>query len=319
MDIRRLRAFAEVARQGSFSAAADALNYTQPALSQQIAALEREFGVPLLKRKVRPVRPTPAGAKLLDHATAILDRVTLAENQLRAIAETGATSVRIGSFPAANATFVPVAMAGFLAESDDVRLTLVELEPADAARRLAEGEIDIAVIYDFPGLAEACEEGVDYYPLLNDAFSLVTPSAAPALRGANASGGGRSPRQFLGTFTAGLAADYEALVGEVAAEGELAPRIVPETTCTSTAQALVAAGLGVALLPELALTRVHPGVAVRPLPGSVVTRRILAALPRDRAAVSPVERMLAHIRTAAERRARVSSARFSARHEALAG
>jgi len=310
IDLRRLRGFSELAKQGSFSAAASAMDYTQPALSQQIATLEREIGTALVQRDVRPVRPTPAGAVLLTHATAILDRVALAENQMRTLAAAGSATLRIGSFPTANSTFVPQAMARFLAESPDVSLSLIELEPGDVEQRLMAGDIDLAVVYDFPEYVERRDGRTEYHPLLTEPFSLVTSTADPVVEGPDVTLGDLGPRRFLGT-PEGPAADYNALVDGVCAKEGFAPRIIPATNCTDTAQAMVAAGLGVVLLPELALTRTHPDVAVRPVPGRMPTRRILVALQAG--AKSPAgERMLRALQESAERSGRLTRARFSA-------
>src|SRR5918998_6367922 len=113
LDVKRLRVLREVARQGSFSAAADALSYTQSAISQQIAALERETATALVDRNARGIRLTDAGEALVRHADAILTRITDAEAELEAIAGLRGGRVRPASFAPARATFVPPAVATF--------------------------------------------------------------------------------------------------------------------------------------------------------------------------------------------------------------
>src|ERR671930_1079104 len=128
LDVRRLRVLREVAAQGSFSAAAEALSYTQSAVSQQIAALEREAGTTLVDRSARGVNLTDAGEALVRHADAILARLADAEAELEAIAGLRGGRLRLAAFPSAGATIMPEAIARFRARHPAVELTL---EPAD--------------------------------------------------------------------------------------------------------------------------------------------------------------------------------------------
>ena len=113
LDVRRLRVLREVAAQGSFSAAAEALAFTQPAVSRQIATLEAEAGTRLVERSARGIRLTPAGELLVGHAEAILDRLATAESQLAALADGTRGRLRLAAFPSANATLIPLAIAAF--------------------------------------------------------------------------------------------------------------------------------------------------------------------------------------------------------------
>ncbi len=129
LDVKRLRVLREVARQGSFSAAAEALSYTQSAISQQIAALERETGTSLVDRGPRGIRMTDAGEALVRHADAILARLTDAEAELEAIAGLRGGRLRLGSFPTAGATLMPRAIAKFNQRHPGVELGVVEADP----------------------------------------------------------------------------------------------------------------------------------------------------------------------------------------------
>src|SRR5581483_5651248 len=133
---RRLRVLKEVAERGSFSAAADALSYTQSAVSQQIAALERETGAVLVERGARGVRLTDSGRALVEHSEAILERLSAAEAELEAIAVLKGGRLRVASFATAGATLVPLAVACFTQAHPDVELSLVEAEPEDALPQL---------------------------------------------------------------------------------------------------------------------------------------------------------------------------------------
>src|SRR5580704_13347305 len=149
LNVSRLRVFDEVARQGSFSAAADALSYTQSAVSQQIAALEAETGLSLLERRPRGVHLTSAGRTLLAHSEGILTRLQAAEEELSAIAGLRGGELRMASFPTAGATLMPLAIARFRVAYPEVRLTLAEGEPEEIAPRLHAGEFDLALLFEF--------------------------------------------------------------------------------------------------------------------------------------------------------------------------
>src|SRR4051812_24501395 len=141
LDVRRMRVLREVARQGSFSAAAEALNFTQSAVSQQVAALERETGTRLVERGSRGVRLTDTGQALVSHADAILSRIQDAEEELAAIAGLRGGRLRLASFQSAGATLVPRAVAAFRERHPAVELAMIEAEPEDAVEHLNAGDI----------------------------------------------------------------------------------------------------------------------------------------------------------------------------------
>src|ERR671921_1611700 len=145
LDVRRLRVLREVAAGGSFSAAAESLAYTQSAVSQQIAALEREAGIRLVDRNARGVRLTDAGRALVDHADAILARLADAEAELEAIAGLRGGRLRMASFESAGATLMPLAIAQFSASHPGVELSMTLGEPEDTEPQLKSGEADLAL------------------------------------------------------------------------------------------------------------------------------------------------------------------------------
>src|ERR1700752_2983057 len=120
LNVQRLKVLREVAARGSFSGAAEALSYTQSAVSQAVAKLEAEMGVPLIERDRRGVRPTAAGAALVDHADGIFARLEVAEAEVAAIAGVRGGRLRVASFPTAGATLMPVAIATFRASHPEV-------------------------------------------------------------------------------------------------------------------------------------------------------------------------------------------------------
>src|SRR5918992_2153032 len=136
LDVKRMRVLREVATERSFSAAAQELGYTQSAVSQQIAALEREAGVTLIERNPRGIRLTDAGEALVRHAEGILARLSDAEAELEAIADLRGGRLRLGSFPTAGATLMPKAIAAFSTRHPAVELSLVEADPIESLPRL---------------------------------------------------------------------------------------------------------------------------------------------------------------------------------------
>src|ERR671924_633890 len=150
LDVRRMKVLREVGSRGSFSAAAEALNFTQSAVSQHIAALERESGTQLVERRSRGVTLTDAGRVLVDHADAILARIESAEDDLAAIAGLRGGRLRLACFQSAGATLVPRAVAEFHERHPDVELNMIGIEePEDARDALKAGEIDLALTFDF--------------------------------------------------------------------------------------------------------------------------------------------------------------------------
>src|SRR5919197_773653 len=168
LDVRRMRVLSEVAEQGSFSAAATALNFTQSAISQHVAALERETGARLVERGPRGVRLTDAGRALVCHADAILARIEDAEDELAAIAGLRGGRLRLASFQSAGATLVPRAVAAFHERHPQVELGMIEAEPDEAGARLRAGDIDLALVYDFEEIPGMLDAGLELTHLTDD-------------------------------------------------------------------------------------------------------------------------------------------------------
>src|SRR5687767_4785618 len=148
LDVKRLRVLREVASRGSFSGAAESLSYTQSAISQQIAALEREAGTVLVERSARGVRLTPAGTALVGHTEAILARLDAAERELEAIAGLRGGRLRMVALPSAAASLMPLAIAEFRRRHPAVELSLEPREPAEGLAELKAGECDISISVD---------------------------------------------------------------------------------------------------------------------------------------------------------------------------
>src|ERR1700760_59397 len=179
LNLSRLQVLCEVVNRGSFSAAADALSYTQSAVSQAIARLEAETGTALVVRDRRGVRPTAAGATLVTHAEAIFAQVEAAEADLAAVLGVRAGRLRVASFPSAGATLMPLAVAAFRREHPDVALTLAEGEPEEIGPRLRAGEFDLALLFEFPGERERHGARLRTRLLLDDPMLVALPAEHP--------------------------------------------------------------------------------------------------------------------------------------------
>src|SRR3954454_12197802 len=173
LDVRRLRVLREVAARGSFSAAAESLSFTQSAVSQQVAALERESGAKLIERFPRGIRLTDAGRALVDHADAILARIDDAEEELAAIAGLRGGRLRIATFQSAGATLVPRAVGEFHRRHPGVELT-VRQEELEAVEMLVAGEVDVALVMDFEDAPHPTAD-LDLVKLLDDPYDVVLP------------------------------------------------------------------------------------------------------------------------------------------------
>src|ERR671910_2878863 len=165
-DVKQLKVLKSVAEHGSFSAAADALAYTQPAISQQVAALEKRAGTTLVDRGSRGVRLTDAGRALVEHAEVVIARLAAAEAELEAIAGIRGGRVRLSSFPSAGASLLPPAVALFTKRHPDVELTFVEREPEEAVQMLRAAELEIAIVFEYDELSPTFErfyEGIELH------------------------------------------------------------------------------------------------------------------------------------------------------------
>lgn len=174
IEARHLRVLRAVAATGSFSAAARELGCTQPAVSQQMKALESSAGTPLLIRTGREMRLTQAGEALVRHASGILAGLTAAEEEVAAIAGLRAGRVRLVSFPSGSSTLVPGALAALRAAHPGTRVSLVEAEPPRSVEMLREGDCDIALAFRY-GTSGAEWDDLVVRPLLTDRLIGLVP------------------------------------------------------------------------------------------------------------------------------------------------
>lgn len=297
IEARHLRVLRAVAATGSFSAAARELGCTQPAVSQQMKALESSAGTPLLIRTGREMRLTQAGEALTRHAAGILAGLTAAEEEVAAIAGLRAGRVRLVSFPSGSSSLVPAALAALRAAHPGTRVSLEEAEPPRSAELLRAGDCDIALAFRYAG-ATAPDEWDDLVvrPLLADRLVGLVPEGHRLADAASAGIGELAADPWI----AGCPRCRRQLVEVCETEG-FTPRIDFATDDYPAVLGLVAAGLGVAVLPALALESLRPkgvrSIAVEP----AVEREIVALTLPDLAQVPAVAATLDHLAATAAR------------------
>jgi DNA-binding transcriptional LysR family regulator len=300
LDVTRLRVLAAVARHGSVTAAARALDYAQPSVSHHLARLEAETGARLTKRAGRGIQLTEAGRLLAARAEEILGRLAAAEHELATHVGQQGERIRVAGFPSVLATIVPVAAARLHAGQPGCELLLAESEPQAAVRMLRAGRVDVALVFRY--LQEGTtvrppaedEAGARATVLLSEPVHLVTAAAERSSGAAAATG----LAAYAGhRWIAGCERCRSHLLWQCELAG-FTPQIAFTTDDVTVAQALAAAGLGVAMLPDLALRAVrHRGIRAVPLPG---TRREVLALTYGEPPSPPaVESLLAALVAAA--------------------
>jgi DNA-binding transcriptional LysR family regulator len=275
-ELKQLRVLGAVAEAGSFSAAAERLNYTQPAVSRIVAALERELGAVLVERRCRPVRLTDAGAALVRHADDVFARLSSARSEIEAITQVDAGTVSVGTFASAGTTFVVDALCEFRKRHPGVRVSIAEAGmPSSLVRRLRAGDFDLAVVFDYPGAGEDIGDGLELHHLMDVPFDIVLHrshrlAGEKRVRPANLA----DEDWLLPDF--GPESPSLKLIGRMCAAAGFEPRVAFRVNDCHMNQALVAAGEGVSMLPRLLLDPRHPGVAVRPVAGVAPTMRVAA-------------------------------------------
>ncbi|MFE4592135.1 LysR family transcriptional regulator [Streptomyces laurentii] len=300
IEARHLRVLRAVAATGSFSAAARELGCTQPAVSQQMKALEASAGTPLLVRAGREMRLTQAGEALVRHASGILAGLTAAEEEVAAIAGLRAGRVRLVSFPSGSSALVPAALAALRAAHPGTRVSLVEAEPPRSVEMLREGDCDVALAFRY-GVGPDAWDDLVVRPLLADRLVGLVPEDH-RLAGAE--------RVTIGELAedpwiAGCPRCRRQLV-DVCREAGFTPRIDFATDDYPAVMGLVGAGLGVAVLPQLAIESVRPRGAVAVTVEPAVEREIVALTLPDLEQVPAVAATLDELTRAAARAAATS-------------
>jgi DNA-binding transcriptional LysR family regulator len=274
LDVKRLRVLREVSARGSFSAAAEALAYTQSAVSQQIAVLEREAGTVLVERNARGVRMTEAGRALVRHADVILARLADAEAELDAIAGVRGGRLRMVSFPTAGATIAPRAIGIFRDRYPDVEVTLAPREPDEGLECLKAGECDIALTVE-AGFEPIADTAIERHHLLDDPMYVCVAADHPAATKRRLKLKDLADEAWIMGVTRTCP---DGLILQRACEvAGFEPRLAFQSDDYVAIQGFVAAGVGVCFIPDLALVAVRDDVVIRRLEGRAPVRHVLAA------------------------------------------
>lgn len=297
LDVRRVRLLHALSLHGTVSATAEALHLSGPAVSQQLAALEREAGLPLLEKRGRTLSLTPAGERLVAHAEVILGTLAAAEADLQALREGSGGLVRIAAFPSAARVLLPRVWRrdAHSHVRQHPRLGLVEAEPDQAVEALRRHQADLAVIHAYSLLPRPLPPGCEQHHLADDPVLLALPK-------------GRGPAAGRAVELADFAGDEWLMPGQDTSCHELTRRacgaagFVPSPTALasdfSVITALVAAGAGVALVPRMALPDVLPAeIVLHPL-ATPVTRTISALTRTGEARLPALAQVIEALRAA---------------------
>ncbi|MGA4538615.1 LysR family transcriptional regulator [Uniformispora flossi] len=282
MDLKRLRILQTLARHGTVAAAAESLHLTPSAVSQQLAVLAKEAGVPLLERHGRGVRLTGAARVLLTHADAIGVQLERARADLAAHAHGGVGEARVGGFPTALASLVAPAVAHVRETHPGWRFAIVEKETEDAIPLLVAGDLDLAVVMNSPQVPAADHPTLVLHPLLSEPVHMALPAGHPLADLPELDLAADLVDEEWVLTAEGTAC--HALAAQACGQAGFQPRVRHHVTDFGAMYALVAAGLGVAMMPHMSLASAPPGVAVRPLRAPAPRRHLFAAVRRGSAA-----------------------------------
>jgi DNA-binding transcriptional LysR family regulator len=291
LDVRRLRVLHAVSAYGSVTAAAAALGYSAPAVSQQLAALEREVGMRLTERAGRGLELTPAAMILVGHTDALLARLDAAESDLAALRDQVAGRVALAAFPSAAASFVSAAWAALAGSAPQVRLDLTEMEPEESLPAVLRGQTDVAVAHEYDLLPRPLDPLFERRELLSDPVLLAVPADHPlaAAHPSAAHPSAAHPSAAVPVPLASLAGlpflaprdttSCAEMIQRACARAGFVPRVVARATDFDVLLSLVAAGAGVTLVPALAARRPPPQVRLL-RPAEPVTRQIFTVSRR---------------------------------------
>jgi DNA-binding transcriptional LysR family regulator len=300
LELRRLRLLRELHERGTIAAVADALQFTPSAVSQQLSMLEREAGVQLLERFGRGVRLTDPALVLVEHAAVLLERAALAEADLEAAAGTVAGRGRIAGFQSVTLRLALPAMERLAREAPRLRCEAVEGEPEQTLPALALGDVDLVLGDEWPQNPVRIPDGVQRHDLFGDPIHLILPSRHPLAR-ANPEAVPLAELADAAWTTGPAGMGWDAMTRRNCRDlGGFEPDIRHRTNDPEVILALVGRGLGVGMLPDLALPRRSSGVALRTIAEGPVTRSIFAATRTSDAARPSTQALLAAIREAAE-------------------
>jgi DNA-binding transcriptional LysR family regulator len=290
-DLQRLRALALVLDLGSISAAASVLGYTQSAVSQQLAALEREVGTALVDRSQRPLRATRAGASLRPHVERVLAALRGAEAAVEDL-RGGTPRLRLAAFPSALSSFVSAAVRDLRRAQPQLVVQVLQFETQEAVERLRGGDADLAVVHHLPGVAVPETAGLQRRRLLVDHLHVVVPEGNRLARRDAVSLKDLEEEPLVLPRRDTPAGRFRSVVEHLCARAGFAPRVAYELDDLPAAQAFVAAGIAVAPMHGLILATLPPGATARPLAERPAGSRTVEALAPGAARTPVVDDLL---------------------------
>ncbi|MGW6753012.1 LysR family transcriptional regulator [Streptomyces sp. NPDC055817] len=301
LNVRRLLLLAEVAERGSLTAAAEALSMTTSAASQQMSLLEREAGQPLIERLPRGARTTAAGAALAERGRAIRRELQAAEADLEAFGHLDRGVVTLGSFPTASASLLPLALTRFRRAHPQVRTVVRAGVLAQLREMLHTGEVELSLLWDYDW-NRVDDDQLILTPLLEDPTVLVVPTSSPLVSSDHVRLSDLADQEWIIRAENHPVAD---VLRRACRQAGFEPRIAYASHDYQEAQAMVAAGLGLALAPRLALTNRRSDVRLLSLSSEqsardiAPVRRILLARPVQRASTPAAQAMARVLHTVA--------------------
>jgi DNA-binding transcriptional LysR family regulator len=280
LGVWRLQLLREVARRGTITAAADAMDVTPSAVSQQLRILEAEAGIPLLERHGRRVRLTDAGERLVRHADTITAAIAAAESDLAGARDGVSGTLRVAAFPTAARAILPIAIARLGARHPGIRVNLRDLETRESLAALGTDAVDVAIVDEYDEVTRIREQGLDLIALARDPIRV----AMPAGRARAGAGAGvaladlRDEPWIMDTETSSI---HQA-VSRACATAGFEPVVRANCKDYGVIVALVEAGLGIAMLPGLALLDRPIAATVLPIDPPLERRLSIAVKPARR-------------------------------------
>ena len=297
-DIQRLRTFSLVLDLGSISAAAGVLGYTQSAVSQQLAALEREVGATLVERSRRPLRATQAGELLRPQVEGVLAALGGAEAVLEEL-RAGTRHLRLAAFTSALSSFVPPAVRDLRRAHSELVVQVLQLETQEAVERLRDGDADLAVVHHMPGAAKPETAGLRRRRLLVDDLYVVLPEGHRLARRDAVSVTDLEGEPLILPRRDTPAGRFRSVIEHLWAEAGLVPRVAFELDDLPAVQAFVATGIAVVPMHGLTLANVPLGATVRPFAERPAGSRTIEALAPAAARTPVVDELLERLAGAA--------------------
>jgi molybdate transport repressor ModE-like protein len=291
LDVRRIRVLQEVVTRGSFSAAAESLHLSQSAVSQQVAALERETGVPLLERTTNGPKLTGAGEALMEHGDAVICRLEEAERELSQIAGLEGGRLRVASFPTASATLMTRALALFRQRFPKVELEFTEAEPEDSFPGLKRGDFDLVIVFDYPEFPLDFSRDVEAELIYEEPMRVALPPGHPLAAAKSVRISDLAEEDWL---CGALPSSCRFQVINLCREAGFEPHIAYQSEDYGVIKGFVAGGLGISILPELAGD--HPGIELLPVRGQKPVRRDWAVTRETEVRSSAAQEMLGILR-----------------------